>query len=122
MEEKDFDKLPKIVKLRALGALKRYDEQIMKERKIREDFKMVDEIFWLSDDIQIIKVNVYEKDKARYDGREIVYGAYVDGKNINVIEYSIESIIFEAFGRKYDGLNTRFTDFALRMLQIDRLR
>ncbi|MFW5847721.1 MAG: hypothetical protein ACOCVF_02265 [bacterium] len=121
MTDQDFDKLPKIVKLRALGALKYFDDKLMREKKIRDDFKSVEEIFWLSDDIQIVKKVVYAKERDRFDGREYVYGAYVDGKNINVIEYRIEAIIFEAFAKKYDGINSKFTEFALRMLQIDRL-
>lgn len=110
-----------INKERARGALERETERIKKERAIRDlvgGNSVVDEVTIISDDIAIVKSRIAEKDRPVYDDNEFLYQAVVNGHRIVHVSYDFDSQLLRAIGYKYDGLNSQFADFAVRMLKI----
>jgi hypothetical protein len=112
-----------LVKERALGALKRQNEQLAKEREIEKLLYKSDSVIEttiVSDTIAIIKTRVSKKDQEGdfYKGHEFYYQSVVNGSRLSAISFSFDEQLLLSLGAKHDGINSQFGLFASRMLNI----
>jgi hypothetical protein len=118
-----MDGQPWIAKERAIGAMKRENERIAKEREIEKLLYKSDnavETTIVSDSIAIIKTRVTKKDQESdfYKGHEFYYQSVVNGSRLSSISFSFDEQLLLSLGAKHDGINSQFAMFATRMLNI----
>lgn len=111
----EFDNLPPIQKLRAIGALELQEEENRKLKPIRADFHgryyRIEEIICLGDEYQFVKTT-NKKDN------EAIYHVYVKYKRTNQCAYTLDSAIIVALCYKYDNSNSVAPIYIERMLNM----
>lgn len=119
-QAKTFDELSPLVKIRAVGSYEREKERNAADKVIIEasNISNVEELIHVSEDIKIFKVRVKPKELHLYHNNEYYYQGFIRGKGkVNEISYDIEHAILITLGHKYEGGNSRFASYALRMLK-----